>query len=187
MNEENNISMDFEAERQLMSPIINVFNEEISTTNNVLFDPKLPESNLIQSVESTQLPQTELIVSSTINETNSIDNLLPDSKLISQNFSVELPESSFIVPTETIDSFSSQMLQPQFSKTISPSNVDGDIDSLYQKTKSLEQMILDLQNKGDGWLKSKERDSFEERPTVEPTNLVFEQRKMRSSTIPEWA
>jgi hypothetical protein len=79
------------------------------------------------------------------------------------------------------------MLQPQFSKTISPSNVDGDIDSLYQKTKSLEQMILDLQNKGDGWLKSKERDSFEERPTVEPTNLVFEQRKMRSSTIPEWA
>ena len=187
MNEENNISMDFEAERQLMSPIINVFNEEISTTNNVLFDPKLPESNLIQSLESTELPQTELIVSTKTNEKNFVDNLLPESQTISQNFGVELPEASFIMPTETTDSFSSQMLEAQFSKTISPTNIENDIDSLYQKTQSLEQSIMNLQNTGDGWLKTKEKDSFEERPTVEPTNLVFEQRKMRSSSIPEWA
>jgi hypothetical protein len=217
MNEENNISMDFEAERQLMSPIINVFNEEISTTNNVLFDPKLPESDLIQSLESTELPQTQFIVSSKTNETNFVDNLLPESQPISQNFvdnllpesqpisqnfvdnllpesqpisqnfGVELPEASFMIPTETTDSFSSRMLEAQFSKTITPTNIESDVDSLYQKTKSLEESIMNLQNKGDGWLKTKERDSFEERPTVEPTNLVFEQRKMRSSTIPEWA
>jgi CRISPR/Cas system CSM-associated protein Csm5 (group 7 of RAMP superfamily) len=202
MNEENNISMDFEAERQLMSPIINVFNEEISTTNNVLFDPKLPESDLIQSLESTELPQTQFIVSSKTNETNFVDNLLPESQPISQNFvdnllpesqpisqnfGVELPEASFMIPTETTDSFSSQMLEAQFSKTITPTNIESDVDSLYQKTKSLEESIMNLQNRGDGWLKTKERDSFEERPTVEPTNLVFEQRKMRSSTIPEWA
>jgi hypothetical protein len=217
MNEENNISMDFEAERQLMSPIINVFNEEISTTNNVLFDPKLPESDLIQSLESTELPQTQFIVSSKTNETNFVDNLLPESQPISQNFvdnllpesqpisqnfvdnllpesqpisqnfGVELPEASFMIPTETTDSFSSRMLEAQFSKTITPTNIESDVDSLYQKTKSLEESIMNLQNRGDGWLKTKERDSFEERPTVEPTNLVFEQRKMRSSTIPEWA
>jgi hypothetical protein len=92
-----------------------------------------------------------------------------------------------MIPTETTDSFSSQMLEAQFSKTITPTNIESDVDSLYQKTKSLEESIMNLQNRGDGWLKTKERDSFEERPTVEPTNLVFEQRKMRSSTIPEWA
>lgn len=187
MNEENNISMDFEAERQLMSPIINISNDEISATRDVLFDPQLPESQLIQSIQSTELPQNEFIVSTKTSEISSSENLLPESQLISQNFSVELPEASFIVPTQTTDSFSSQNLEAQFSRTITPSSVNDDIDSLYQRTKSLEQNILDLQNTGDGWLKTKETNSFEERPIVEPNNLVFEQRKMRSSTLPEWA
>jgi hypothetical protein len=181
--------MDFEAEKQLMSPIIQ-FNEsdEVEALQNPMFETPLPEPILIKS-NDIELNSEPIINSFSDQNQTAQNSLLPEPEFIAETMQIQLPEAEYIVPTKTTDSFSTQQVQSQFSKTMQSSTVNNDLDIVYQKTKTLEAEIIDIQNANikDGWLQTNEKDRFEERPTVEPNNLVFEQRKMRMSTLPEWA
>lgn len=64
----------------------------------------------------------------------------------------------------------------------------------YKKAEMLEEKILQLQTgmmdvvkqMNNSWIPNKNFDNFEERPTVEPTNLIFEARRDRMSQFPAW-
>lgn len=70
-----------------------------------------------------------------------------------------------------------------------------DAEEAYERTKTLEQQVLQL-NGGisdiynemkSSWLPNKDRDDFEERPTTEPNNLIFNERRDRSSMFPPFS
>lgn len=65
---------------------------------------------------------------------------------------------------------------------------------VYKKTEMLEEKILQLQSgimdvvkqMNNSWIPNKNFDNFEERPTIEPGNLIFEHRRNQMSIFPEW-
>jgi len=70
-----------------------------------------------------------------------------------------------------------------------------DAEEAYERTKTLEEQVLQL-NGGisdmynemrSSWLPNKNRDDFEERPTTEPNNLIFNERRDRSSMFPPFS
>lgn len=73
--------------------------------------------------------------------------------------------------------------------------VKVDAEEAYERTKTLEQQVLqlnggisDIYNEMKGsWLPNKNRDDFEERPTTEPNNLIFNARRDHSSQFPPFS
>jgi len=68
-----------------------------------------------------------------------------------------------------------QLLSKQFQgmqKKIQ--ELDGGFKDLYDNTKN-------------SWITNRERDDFEERPTTEPRNLIFDERKEKMTGPPSWA
>lgn len=73
--------------------------------------------------------------------------------------------------------------------------VKVDAEEAYERTKTLEEQILqlnggisDIYNEMKGsWLPNKNRDDFEERPTTEPNNLIFNARRDHSSQFPPFS
>lgn len=70
-----------------------------------------------------------------------------------------------------------------------------DAEEAYERTKTLEEQVLQL-NGGisdmynemrSSWLPNKNRDDFEERPTTEPNNLLFNERRDKSSMFPPFS
>jgi hypothetical protein len=158
MNEEDNISIDLEAETSIIAPLINP--NEIESGTNYSGTSELP---------------------------------LPESVYAEPQPSISLPEATILGPTPTTENISSTL--PQYSEILSNLFTGFDPEVLYQKTESLEKQIQeigtsvnDLQQHGKGsWINSRDKNNFEERPTVTPTNLIFENRILRMSSRPEWA
>jgi hypothetical protein len=158
MNEEDNISIDLEAETSIIAPLLT---------------PSEIEGNTNYS-DTSELPLSE--------------NIFAEAQP-----SISLPEAYVLGPTPTTENISSTL--PQYSEILSNLSTGFDPEALYQKTESLEKQIQEigssvneLQQHGKGsWLHSKDKNNFEERPTVTPTNLIFENRILRMSSKPEWA
>ena len=142
MNEEDNISIDLEAETSIIAPLLT---------------PSEIEGNTNYS-DTSELP-------------------LPENIFAEAQPSISLPEAYVLGPTPTTENISSTL--PQYSEILSNLSTGFDPEALYQKTESLD-------GKGS-WLHSKDKNNFEERPTVTPTNLIFENRILRMSSKPEWA
>lgn len=158
MNEEDNISIDLEAETSIIAPLLTP--SEIETNTNYSGTSELP---------------------------------LPENVFAEAQPSIPLPDSFVMGPTPTTENISSTL--PQYSEILSNLSTGFDPEVLYQKTESLEKQIQEigtsiseLQQHGKGsWLQTREKNNFEERPTVTPTNLIFENRILRMTSRPEWA
>lgn len=71
-----------------------------------------------------------------------------------------------------------------------------DIDDVVMKTAMLNQKITEVKDgfsemysemKGGDWLANRNKDEFEERPLIDPKNLLFEFRRDNSSKFPPYA
>jgi len=70
-----------------------------------------------------------------------------------------------------------------------------DAETAYSKAEETEKKLnevrssmLDMYNNMmNSWLPNNNKDDFEERPTTEPQNLIFENRRDRMSMPPKWA
>lgn len=213
MNEEN-FSIDIDAEKQLMAPIINFESNQTPDVGGVL-DPSPVENQLLSSTidspelitENIQPSLQEINFENTIIETSS-EQILNENSFVEQNAQeinfetnfvneiteqpkVELPESTLFENT-VIENASVQL--PNYSETIKQFNVAPSPELLMQKTERLEEQIVsmgnsinNLENSGRGkWLHPREKDNFEERPTVEPSNLIFDTKVNQTKNLPNW-
>lgn len=158
MNEENNISIDLDAEKFLVAPLLTEDEIKEEINYNIVNEQPLPESSF-----------TEV----------QVNGFLPDAYVLG--------------PTPTTENITS--LLPQYSEILTQTSLKIDSETLYHKTVSIEKQVEQLgsalenmqnENKGS-FMGKKEKDRFEERPYVIPTNLIFEQRMARMSSKPEWS
>jgi len=105
---------------------------------------------------------------------------------------IPLPETVFFTPTEiNIE----KTVTPQTSTVGVNYNVKIDAEEAYNKAEQTEAMLnevrggmLEMYNEmKNSWLSNNNKDDFEERPTIEPTNLIFENRRDKMSSPPKWA
>lgn len=201
MAEEENISLDIEAESSAFSPIINFNNSPEQETFSGPADVGLPESVMVESTESSKIPEqiaVEVFESPelperTINSASLPEVETPENTVTaaSDEIKITLPESEFIqnTPSEGVKSD----LKPEYSEMISNFSIKIDAEAAYEKANDLEGKINQLdKNIGDlkypkgNWINNSEKDKYEERPTVEATNLVFDARLKRFSSRPNW-
>ena len=90
-------------------------------------------------------------------------------------------------PTSKIDAQKSEFGSLDF-------NIKIEAEQAYERTEELEKKIIELQGgvtdiyneMKNSWIPNKNKDEFEERPTIEPTNLIFEARRDEMSRFPDW-
>jgi hypothetical protein len=165
MNEENNnFSIDVTAETKSLS----LPQDELISDNsyvNVLEDIPLPES-----------------FSTQVNQPTSLINVLKD---------IPLPETILYTPTENVKLDivpPSSSIQLDYSVNVSAEEA---YDKAEETEKKLNQMAMGMNELYSQfqkpWLENQNKDNFEERPTTEPTNLIFNDKRDRMSTFPQWA
>jgi hypothetical protein len=214
MDEENNISIDVDAESSLMAPIVNFDSSADNQSTVSPADSPLPEPESISVLKNSSLPESTVIgyeKNNTLPESVNVENFtndeLPENKLNNENIlnkvdlpdavtadnqiKIELPESTIIQNTDNNNP--SGAIKPQYSETISNFSIKVDAEAAYEKANQLEEKLntLDqnmssLKNPNGNWLKNKEKNNYEERPTVDPTNLIFENRVTRFAARPVW-
>jgi hypothetical protein len=130
-------------------------------------------------------------------EVDSVSNL--DSELTGEPSTVvnvlkdiPLPETVFYTATDIdIDS----RIKPQISSFDTDVTIKVDAEEAYSKAEETEKRLNEVRdgmldmysNMMNSWLPNNNKDDFEERPTTEPQNLIFENRRDRMSMAPKWA
>lgn len=74
-------------------------------------------------------------------------------------------------------------------------DVKMDVQEVYERTEQLEEKMGEMyggfqdlyENVKNKWLPIKDKDEFEERPTIEPRNLIFDARRDKMSMPPNWS
>lgn len=215
MAEEDNISLDIEAESSVFSPIINFNSSPSEKTFSGPAEASLPEMENISAFQETQLPESvvneyqkeeklpeqinvEIFESMDLPERSINTNSIPDQErpdnvvtAVSDEIKITLPEAQLIENTSN-ESVKTD-LKPEYSEIISNFSVKIDAEAAYEKAKDLEGKVnqLDknigaLQQPKGNWINTTEKDKYEERPTVEATNLVFDARLKRFASRPIW-
>ena len=90
--------------------------------------------------------------------------------------------------SETVKAESAQVTGLDF-------DVKMDVEAVYERTEQLEEKMGEMyggfqdlyENVKKSWLPIKDQDEFEERPTTEPQNLIFNTRRDKMSMPPYWA
>lgn len=116
-------------------------------------------------------------------EPSTIVNVLKD---------IPLPETSFYTATD-VDT--GTRVTPQIANIDTDFSIKMDAEEAYSKAEETEKKLkevrdgmLDMYNDMmNSWLPNRNKDEFEERPTTEPQNLIFENRRDRMSMAPKWA
>jgi hypothetical protein len=70
-----------------------------------------------------------------------------------------------------------------------------DVEAVYERTEQLEEKMGEMyggfqdlyENVKKSWLPIRDKDEFEERPTTEPQNLIFNARRDKMSMPPYWS
>jgi hypothetical protein len=121
------------------------------------------------------------------------EDLLNPSEFINLQPSLELPPRILLQATQ-IDV--EENVKAQRSETAALDfNVKMDAEAAYEKAEYLEEQMTEMRggfqdlynNVKNNWLPSRQKDEFEERPTTEPTNLIFYARRDRMSMPPHWS
>jgi hypothetical protein len=160
MAEENKFSIDMNAEKLLLG---NLFNQDEDTQKTVLFSDvePLPESEKYQFTPVEELPPPEYPTYQTENtESQNLTSLYVESKVTGLNFSVN----------SSIDDISDKVSQLEDNL----GNVSRDLLKAYKT-------INDTNSN------PRPSDPFEERVTVLPTNLIYDDRVQRTIEKPSWA
>lgn len=121
------------------------------------------------------------------------DEVLGSEELIHVVKDNPLPESIPYTATD-INNNNSDVV-PEIQKLEMDYGVKIDAEEAYSKAeeteKKLEEMtksVVELYGQFQPtWFQNMNKDSFEERPTTEPTNLIFDVRRDRMSQAPYWA
>lgn len=124
-------------------------------------------------------------------ETIATSFALPESLSLSEQLqpTVELPKSVLLEPTK-LENASTPTAE--VSNVAAGLSVKFDAESSYnqlsKKVEEIEQGFDSNMNlSGDRWIPyPKAQNKFEEKPTTDPTNLIFEDRMDRFSTFPVW-
>ena len=109
--------------------------------------------------------------------------------LTAQN-SLQLPESILFEPTKVNIS---EQTQAEVSKTLVDLDVKFDAEENFKNLKStvadVQKTLTDtVDSISSRWIPNpKPASDFEERPSLEQTNLIFDERKDRFSRYPDWA
>jgi hypothetical protein len=141
MNDENNIAIDVDAERQIFSSAITPSSIQSSSASAEQTEVNLPPS----------LPYTATQVN------------------IKTNAQAEVSKTS-------LD------LSIKFNAEDSYNNLKTAIDTLDSKVNSNSNQLVNR------WIPDpRSADKFEEKPTVEPTNLIFVNRREKFTQIPNWS
>jgi hypothetical protein len=219
MNEENNFSINVNAEVDTLG-----LNPELVDTNpseyiNIQSDSELPES-MIPAAMATEQPASEglkmMMAASMDSEelktyknvldsdfvegikTNSVSAMDVETQINSQKLNPMEINAQVVDPlvinASDVDTPRNVSMQSQISPAVDM-DIKVEASDAYQKAESLEQQIKDIKvgmqdissNVKNNWVPLKDFDEFEERPTTEPTNLLFEQRRNRISEFPEWS
>lgn len=211
---ENNFSLDISAEQKIFnfalpstsneldsnSSNINIQKEDLSLPESTSFTSQsntpLPQSAVIQVQAQPQLPNVNYITSSSspLPQSAAIPSLpsiaLPQPSLVEIQPEVELPKPNIIpstVPSKTTPPI------PEIAKTNVGLSVKFDArdgyNRLNQKISSLEEDVRNTNLKDlSSWLPyPKARNNFEEKPSTDPTNLVFNNRTDKFFDTPQWA
>jgi ArsR family metal-binding transcriptional regulator len=105
---------------------------------------------------------------------------------------VALPETTLFTPTPVSIT---ETIHPTKAKVELNAEIKMGAEEAYSKAEDTEKKLnevragmLDMYNdmKND-WIPNKNKDEFEERPTTEPNNLIFDARRDRMSMEPKWA
>jgi S-adenosylmethionine synthetase len=105
---------------------------------------------------------------------------------------VALPETTLFTPTPVTIT---EAIHPAKAKVELNPEIKIGAEEAYSKAEDTEKKLnevragmLDMYNdmKND-WIPNKNKDEFEERPTTEPNNLIFDARRDRMSMEPKWA
>jgi hypothetical protein len=156
---ENEIAIDVQAEQQLFSAALTSSPSQLASSE---IENIIPSIDLPQSIPLTELAQQ-------------------------QN---ELPKSVVLDPTQL------SSIKATMAETASISvglNVKFDAEASYNKlTKKIDDLEQNIESVGNqnvqNWMPyPKAENKFEEKPSVDPTNLIFDDRMQRFSDIPSWA
>jgi hypothetical protein len=114
------------------------------------------------------------------------------SQIVNVMKDIPLPETIFYTATDV--DISSKIV-PQIATLDTEFSIKVDAEEAYSKAEETEAKLEEVrggmidmyQNMMNSWLPNNNKDEFEERPTTEPTNLIFEARRDRMSMAPKWA
>ena len=190
MNEEQ-LKIDVEAEQQILSTAFTTKPSDIfvQENENILPSFDLPES--ISISEQVQ-PNLELLKSISISEQVQPNLELLKSISISEQVqpNLELSESLLIEPTKFA---SVSTPTAEVSSVAMGLSVKFDAETSYnQLSKKINEIEENFENSSNlssekGMPYPKAQNKFEEKPTTDPTNLIFDDRMLKFSSMPIWA
>lgn len=178
MTPENSFSLDIDAEQRAVSGSIVSPDSPPSQLINVMQDIPLANGNESQIINV--LKDQSLSDTSTAN-------------LINIHKELPLPQPIPFLSTEVPIR---QEIKPQLATSSGVNfTVKMEAEQAYKKTEQLEKKISEMRGGIEdfynemkkSWIPNSNRDDFEERPTTEPNNLIFEARRTRMSLQPPWA
>ena len=177
MNEEtNSFQVDVEAESQAISGF---GSDDIPTPSEII--NVMPDVSLAGDVtgkNSLEPVQSEILIQSEKIQYQETEKLIPSIPYEATSF-----DSSMNVNAEKTQTYGLNF------------NVKIDPEQVYEKTQILESQVASLQSgvetmvneMNSSWIPNKNRDDFEERPLIEATNLIFENRRDNASLTPPWS
>lgn len=120
------------------------------------------------------------------------DEGLTTEELVHVMKDIPLPESIAYTATdfETKGTIAPeiQKLQMDYSVKIDAEEAYSKAEETEEKLNKMSQSMVELYSQFQKpWLENTNKDLFEERPTTEPQNLIFEARRDRTSLPPMWA
>lgn len=123
-------------------------------------------------------------------QSNQSEPALPSSIIVDSGEFLKLPDSIIITPTQ-LDVSTSPVAE--VSKAAIDLEVKFDAESSYR---NLSDQVVDMQstlkstvdNLTNTWIPNpRPASKFEERPSLDPTNIIFDARRARFSQYPHWA
>lgn len=177
---------------------------ELVTPTSMEVDAPLSENQNPNILETEKL-QTQVVSLSeqdfiSVSEEKFTPQRMDVTSEISENIRVEaMPIEAQLTDPVIIESSEvgeSQQLAAQKSSANLPNmDIKMDASDAFKATQSVAKQVEDVQSGmnelangiNDSWLPPREKDEFEERPTLDTTNLVFEDRKSRIMSFPEWS
>lgn len=219
MNEENNFSIDVNAEMQSfnfdeskldITPSEFLYVQEDEKLADGIIPSSMEVNASITDVQQQQVLETEKIETQSISlsktdiETLFAPIISPQPMEVTTEVSSNIPLTPMEVDAQIVDPVIIQAAQLDMPKQLgaekASTNIPGmnikmDANDALNATQNVAKQVGELrENMGEvansiknSWIPTRETDQFEERPTLEATNLLFEDRKIRMMAFPEWS
>lgn len=199
IEEENSFTIDVSAESQTLPSGFGSETPLPSEIVNVMGDDTLLKSVPYSAQPVQPTPEIKIFQSSqseTLLPSKKYESVEAQTNLISEK--IEYIESDKLIPSEFNQATG---FETKGSVVAQQSQIEGlnytvkvDPEQVYEKTKKLQSQLDALQSGvntmagelNNSWIPNSNKDDFEERPLIEATNLIFENRRDKFSEPPMW-